>query len=82
MGLSWQQAPLAPGAIGRFLMPEPLRRRLRVRFGEKQIADNKHVLLLFEPGRYPMAYCSETDISAGIRQRTEHRSYPKSVALL
>jgi hypothetical protein len=42
MGLSWQQGPLSPGAIGRFLAPEPfpkrlyaepLRRRLRVRFG-------------------------------------------------
>jgi hypothetical protein len=43
MGLSWQQGPLAPGAIGRFLVPEPLperllyieplRRRMRVRFG-------------------------------------------------
>jgi len=43
MGLSWQQGPLAPGAIGRFLVPdplpdrllfaEPLRRRTRVRFG-------------------------------------------------
>ena len=43
MGLSWQQGPLAPGAVGRFLVPgplpdrmlfaEPLRRRMRVRFG-------------------------------------------------
>jgi hypothetical protein len=24
MGLSWQQGPLSPGAIGRFLVPEPL----------------------------------------------------------
>ena len=24
MGLSWQQGPLAPGAIGRFLVPDPL----------------------------------------------------------
>ena len=23
MGLSWQQGPLAPGAIGRFLVPGP-----------------------------------------------------------
>ena len=27
MGLSWQQGPLAPGAIGRFLTPGPLRAR-------------------------------------------------------
>jgi hypothetical protein len=32
MGLSWQQGPLSTGAIGRFLVPEPLLkspRRLR-----------------------------------------------------
>jgi len=62
MGLSWQQGPLSPGAIGRFLVPEPmpkrllyaelLRRRMRVRFGGTWIADSEHVLLLFEPGRY------------------------------
>jgi hypothetical protein len=28
MGLSWQQGPLSPGAIGRFLVPEPLPKRL------------------------------------------------------
>src|SRR5262249_40825908 len=49
MGLSWQQGPLSPGAIGRFLVPEPLpkrllyveplRRRMRVRFGGTWIAD-------------------------------------------
>lgn len=47
MGLSWQQGPLAPGAIGRFLVPgrllfaEPLRRRMRVKFGGAWIADSK-----------------------------------------
>jgi len=82
VGLSWQQGPLSPGAIGRFLVPEPLpkrllyaeplRRRMRVRFGGKWIADSEHVLLLFEPGRYPMAYFPETDISPDTLQRTEH----------
>ena len=72
MGLSWQQGPLAPGAIGRFLVPdplpkrllyvEPLRRRMRVRFGGSLIADSENVLLLFEPGRYPVAYFPETDV--------------------
>jgi hypothetical protein len=62
MGLSWQQGPLSLGAIGRFLVPEPpakrllyaepLRRRMRVRFGKTWIADSEDVLLLFEPGRY------------------------------
>lgn len=28
MGLSRQQGPLSPGAIGRFLVPEPLPKRL------------------------------------------------------
>jgi len=65
VGLSWQQGPLSPAAIGRFLLPEPLpkrllyaeplRRRMRVRFGGTWIADSQDVLLLFEPGRYPMA---------------------------
>jgi hypothetical protein len=66
MGLAWQQGPLAPGAIGRFLVPdplperllfaEPLRRRMRVRFGGEWIADSEDVVLLHEPGHYPVAY--------------------------
>src|SRR5437764_76249 len=64
MGLSWQQGPLAPGAVGRFLVPdplpdrmlfaEPLRRRMRVRFGGSWIADSEDVVLLHDPGR-PLA---------------------------
>ena len=82
MGLSWQQGSLSPGAIGRFLVPEPLRkrllyaeplrRRMRVLFGGTWIADSEDILLLFESGRYPVAYFPETDVSAGILQRTEH----------
>ena len=83
MGLSWQQGPLSPGAIGRFLVPEPLpkrllyveplRRRMRVRFGGNWIADSENVLLLFEPGRYPMAYFPETDVVS--KHSTTHRAY-------
>ena len=82
MGLSWQQGPLSPGAIGRFLVAEPLpkrllyaeplRRRLRVRFGGKWIADSEHVILLFEPGRYPMAYFSESDVAPDTLRRAGH----------
>ena len=82
MGLSWQQGPLSPGAVGRFLVPEPLpkrllyaeplRRRMRVRFGGNWIADSENVVLLFEPGHYPMAYFAETDISPDTLQHTEH----------
>ncbi len=82
MGLSWQQGPLSPGAIGRFLVPEPLpkrllyaeplRRRMRVRFGGRWIADTEDVLLLFEPGHYPIAYFREADVSPGVLERTDH----------
>src|SRR5215468_984052 len=82
VGLSWQQGPLSVRAIGRFLVPEPLpkrllyveplRRRMRVRFGGIWIADSEHALLLFEPGRYPVAYFPESDISPGALQHTDH----------
>ena len=45
---------------------------MRVRFGGNWIADSENVLLLFEPGRYPMAYFRETDVSPGTLERTEH----------
>jgi uncharacterized protein (DUF427 family) len=82
MGLSWQQGPLAPGAIGRFLTPdaladrllyaEPLRRRMRVRFGGAWIADSEDVVLLHEPGRYPVAYFPFGDIITGALEPSEH----------
>jgi len=82
MGLSWQQGPLSLGAHGRFLVPdplparllfvEPLRRRLRVRFAGAWIADSEQVLLLFEPGRYPVAYFPENDIVADALERIDH----------
>jgi uncharacterized protein (DUF427 family) len=85
MGLSWQQGPLSPGAIGRFLTPEPLpkrllyaeplRRRMRVRFGGIWIADSENVILLFEPGHYPMAYFPETDVARNTLQGPEHTSH-------
>jgi hypothetical protein len=57
--------------IGRFLVPEPLperllyveplRRRVRVRFGGTWTVDSEQVVLLFKPGRYPVACFPETD---------------------
>jgi uncharacterized protein (DUF427 family) len=44
---------------------------MRVRFAGSWIADSEHVLLLFEPGRYPVAYFLESDISPGALERTE-----------
>ena len=82
VGLSWQQGPLSAGAIGRFLVPEPLpkrllyveplRRRMRVRFGGTWIAESENVLVFFEPGRYPVAYFLETDVLPDTLQRAEH----------
>ena len=87
MGLAWQQGPLAPGSIGRFLVPdplperllfaEPLRRRMRVRFADTWIAQSDDVVLLHEPGRYPVAYFPKSDIAPGVlalaERTTGHR---------
>lgn len=76
MGLAWQQGPLATGSVGHFLteqpLParllyaEPLRRRMRIRLADRWIADSQDVILLHEPGRYPVAYFPRGDIEAGI----------------
>lgn len=78
--MSWQQGPLSPGATGRFLVPEPLpgrllyaeplRRRLRVRFGGTWIVDSEDVILLFEPGHYPMAFFRAIDVLPGVLTST------------
>lgn len=91
MGLSWQQGPLSPAAIGHFLVPEPLpkrllyveplRRRIRVRFGGAWIADSERVLLLFEPDRYPVAYFPEADITPGALQLAEHTTRHRDLGL-
>jgi uncharacterized protein (DUF427 family) len=87
MGLSWQQGPLAAGSVGRFLAPdplperllfaEPLRRRMRVRFGGEWIADSEDVVLLHEPGHYPIALFPLADVQPGALQAegrvTTHR---------
>ncbi|MFD8077778.1 DUF427 domain-containing protein [Streptomyces sp. NPDC059718] len=72
MGLSWQQGPLSTTRIGHFLVPDPLpermlfaerlRRRMRVRFADEWIADSEDVVLLHEPGRYPVAYFPRSDV--------------------
>ena len=87
MGLAWQQGPLATGSIGHFLteqpLPprllyaEPLRRRMRVRFADTWIADSEDVILLHEPGRYPVAYFPHGDIEPDVLKPedrvTQHR---------
>jgi len=83
MGLSWQQGPLGRGAVGRFVTPdpipepllfaEPLRRRMRVQYAGEWIADSEDVLLLHEPGHYPIALFPLTDVRPDVLQR-EHRT--------
>ena len=82
MGLAWQQGPLAAGSVGRFLVPdplperllyaEPLRRRMRVKFGGTWIADSDDVVLLHEPARYPVAYFPFGAIADGVLEPGEH----------
>jgi uncharacterized protein (DUF427 family) len=87
MGLSWQQGPLARGSVGRFLTPEPLperilfaeaaRRRMRVLFADAWVADSEDVVLLHEPGHYPVAYFPLGDILSDVLveegRSTQHR---------
>ena len=75
MGLSWQQGPLGR-SLGRFLVreplperllfAEPLRRRLRVRFAGEWIADSEDMVLLHEPGHYPVALFPLADVRTGV----------------
>src|ERR1700739_3084019 len=91
VGLSWQQGPLSTGAIGRFLVPEslpqrllyvePLLRGVRVRCGGIWIADSERVLVLFEPGRYPVAYFPESDVSPHTLERIEHTTQHPDLGL-
>ncbi len=84
MGLAWQQGPLAAGSVGHFLVPdplperllfaEPLRRRMRVRLGDEWIADSENVILLHEPGRYPVAYFPKADIDMTALEPSERVS--------
>jgi uncharacterized protein (DUF427 family) len=45
---------------------------MRIHFGGIWIADSEDVLLLFEPGHYPMAYFPEDDVSPNTLQRSEY----------
>ena len=84
MGLSWQQGPLGRDRNGKFvtaspmpdrlLFAEPLRRRMRVELGGSIVALSDDAVLLFEPGRYPVAYFPLRDVADGVLQATDHRT--------
>lgn len=52
---------------------------MRVLFGGEWLADSEQVLLLFEPGRYPMAYFPEADVLPDTRRRIEHTTHHPDV---
>src|SRR5262245_33756822 len=54
---------------------------MRVRFGGTCISDSEQAVLLFEPGRYPVAYFPESDISPGVLQRAEHTTQHPDLGL-
>jgi uncharacterized protein (DUF427 family) len=83
MGLSWQQGPLGRNPNGQFLVPgipdrvlyaEPLRRRMRAELGGRTVVRSDDAVLLFEPGRYPVAYFPITDFAKGALRPIDHRS--------
>jgi len=83
MGLSWQQGPLGRNPNGQFLVPdmpqrvlyaEPLRRRMRAELGGQTVVESDGAVLLFEPGRYPIAYFPIGDFAEGALRPTDHRS--------
>jgi uncharacterized protein (DUF427 family) len=84
MGLSWQQGPLGRDPNGTFVtataMPErllylePLRRRMSIERGGDIVARSDNATLLFEPGRYPVAYFPVGDVRDGVLQATDHEA--------
>jgi uncharacterized protein (DUF427 family) len=83
MGLSWQQGPLGRNPSGQFLVPgmpahvlyaEPLRRRMRAVLGGETVVQSDDAVLLFEPGRYPVAYFPRADFADGVLRETDHRT--------
>ncbi len=83
MGLSWQQGPLGRNPSGQFLVPgmpkrvlyaEPLRRRMRAVLGGRTVVQSDSAVLLFEPGRYPVAYFPTAEFAFGVLRTIDHRS--------
>jgi uncharacterized protein (DUF427 family) len=54
---------------------------MRVRFGNSWVADSEDVLLLFEPGRYPVAYFPRASISSQVLENTVHTTQHTDLGL-
>jgi uncharacterized protein (DUF427 family) len=91
MGLAWQQGPLATRSVGRFLVAdplperllfaEPLRRRMRVRFGGQWMAESEDVVLLHEPDRYPVAFFPLDHVREGVLVPETHTTRHRELGL-
>jgi uncharacterized protein (DUF427 family) len=61
----------------RLLFAEPLRRRMRVRFGGQWVVDSEDVVLLHEPSHYPVAFFPLDRVGKGVlvpeTRTTTHR---------
>jgi uncharacterized protein (DUF427 family) len=58
----------------RVLYAEPLRRRMRAELGGEVIVQSDDAVVLFEPGRYPVAYFPIADFAEGVLRPVGHRS--------
>jgi uncharacterized protein (DUF427 family) len=58
----------------RVLYAEPLRRRMRVELGGRTVISSDNGVLLFEPGRYPVAYFPRDEFAEGVLKPTDHKS--------
>jgi uncharacterized protein (DUF427 family) len=56
------------------LYAEPLRRRMRAELGGRTVVQSDDAVVLFEPGRYPVAYFPIADFAEGALRRTERRT--------
>jgi uncharacterized protein (DUF427 family) len=56
------------------LFAEPLRRRMSVELGGTIVARSDDADILFEPGRYPVAYFPHPDVADGALRATDHRT--------
>jgi uncharacterized protein (DUF427 family) len=54
---------------------------MRVRFGGTWIADSENVVLLFEPGHYPIAYFPKSDVSTDALERIEYSTQHHELGL-
>jgi uncharacterized protein (DUF427 family) len=65
---------LVAGVPERLLYAEPLRRRMRAERDGRTVVQSDDAVLLFEPGRYPVAYFPLADFAPGVLTPSERRT--------